>query len=195
MYNSRSSHYKRQVLQPEQDHVEEQSLNVNTDTAQEAETEEPAASRRATPSQPPRRRAKRRRNVELEPEEEDDRNQVPNSLYKRAVYDDPETLKYIKKTTWIRIPDTVSKASRNIMTVHYQETLQAVAGSTDDNVSSDLEQNIRRIARGINQNIKTLVVPGLMDKNLLDPSVTALKVTGKVFLYIVYYLLQFLLSG
>ncbi|KAI9257823.1 hypothetical protein EDC94DRAFT_614327 [Helicostylum pulchrum] len=175
MYNSRTGHYRRQILQPEQDHVD----NVDTDMTQEPEASEPeasepAASRQATPSEPPSRRPRRRRNVEPEPEPEQG-STVPDSLFKKFVYEDPEALKYIKKMTWTKIPDTITKATRNIMTVHYQETLRAITGLTEDNTNVDLEQNIRRTARSINQNIKTLMLPGTVDTKLLDPSIVTLK--------------------
>lgn len=88
MYNSRTGHYRRQILQPEQDHVD----NVDTDMTQEPEASEPeasepAASRQATPSEPPSRRPRRRRNVEPEPEPEQG-STVPDSLFKKFVYED-----------------------------------------------------------------------------------------------------------
>ncbi|GAA5814328.1 hypothetical protein MFLAVUS_007822 [Mucor flavus] len=172
MYNSRTSHYRRQVLQPEQDHIEEDSPNVDTNMVQEPEASEPAASRQATPSQPPTRRPRSRQSVEPEREQE---NIATDSLYIKAVYEDPEALKFIKRMTWTRIPDTISKAARSIMTAHYKETLEAIAGSADDDVNADLEQNLRRTARSINQNIKTLMVPDTVDTKLLDPSTFTLK--------------------
>lgn len=91
MYNSRSSRYRRQVLQPEQDQIEEDSPNVDTNMAQEPEASEPTASRQATPSQLPTRRPRRRQNVEPEPEQEQE-NQANDTLYRKAVYEDRKCL-------------------------------------------------------------------------------------------------------
>lgn len=95
------------------------------------------------------------------------------------IYHVAEALKFIKKMTWTKIPDKISKEVRSIMTAHYKETLEKIADLADDDVNADLEQNLRRTARSINQNVKTLMVPDTMDTKLLDPSTFTLRVTGK----------------
>lgn len=95
---------------------------------------------------------------------------------------------------WEIMPEVTCKQLRKIMMDEYTKTLLAVAGSTPDNVSKDLEDCLKRIAREVNQNVKRLLVPGQVDINLLNPSIAKLNVIYD-YLYVYYEFFFFFLTG
>ncbi|KAI9350369.1 hypothetical protein BD770DRAFT_394276 [Pilaira anomala] len=153
--------------------IVESSRSVTPNVNPDRETPNEATPAAGPPKDTSRRRPSSRPDAE-QTFDHTEEERFPNSQYKRANYPLPEEQRFIKKMKWERMPEVTCKQLRKIMMDEYTKTLLAVAGSTPDNLSKDLEDCLKRVAREVNQNVKRLLVPGHVDINLLNPSIAKL---------------------
>lgn len=158
MYNSRSKHYKKQVLRE--------------DTVEDSEPSSAPASRESSPSESVRtKRSKREPTTQPNGQLHE-----YSSLYKKAEYSDNKDLKFISKLTWNPYPEKTVLELRNILADSYDKSLSAIAGSSEDNMNEDFKRDLKNLARNVNKAVKGLLVPGIVDENILDPRMANVKV-------------------
>lgn len=162
MYNSRGRLYQDQVFRQED--------------SQPSETQSPkhVYSRDPTPSLEPVQKKQKRETPEVP-------DKIPlahteHIVYKKAEYTGKRKLKFIEKMKWYPFPDKIVTEARNILADSYERSLASIAGSTEDNMDETLKKDLKDIARGINKTLKSTLVPGLVEENLLDPNIGNTKV-------------------
>lgn len=137
----------------------------------------PVPSREATP--PLDSESVRNKRARRETPQEDERIPLQSTehvIYKKAEYTNKKQLKFISRLKWHPFPEKVVEETRNILADCYDKSLSAIAGSTEDNINEDFKRDLKSLARGTNKVIKSLLVPGIVEENILDPNLANTKV-------------------
>lgn len=77
-------------------------------------------------------------------------------------------LAFVKRLQWKRFPEPVRKQMRRIMNTNFSLTLGHIAGATENSVYYEINTALTDVAKKIDQSLKTHLIPGNFDTNILN---------------------------
>lgn len=153
MYSSRQSRYQQQIYR---------GINLGQQSSDAASI----VPLQSTNQNPPTAAHQERNNKRSFEQVSEEAANTPQ--YKRIVFADRKGLAFVKRLQWKRFPEPVRKQMRRIMNTNFSLTLGHIAGATENSVYYEINTALTDVAKKIDQSLKTHLIPGNFDTNILN---------------------------